>query len=215
MTINNRFIVKISELHTQAYCEYQLKFQWAGIKIVTPQMEEGKKCHGELEADHKEQTKGMPKTTLEKAIESTAEGVESIGREVFIQSEEYGLIGKIDEILISPEGIFIIDDKPTDFAYPTDMSQARAYAVCVESEYKNLILSNNLKVYSVIRNRDTKKHVWVEELTEAEKREVLESVERIRKLAKGEISFIPTTKPNKCKSCRYHLAKICDKSLAG
>jgi len=207
-----RKVVRISDLHTQAYCEYQLNFQWKGVRIVSEQMQNGTIKHEQLEAEHNERMKDAPKVTLDKAIENTSIGKKSIGREVFIQSEGYGLIGKIDEILISPEGIFIIDDKPTDFAYLSDKSQARAYAMCIESEYSNLIRENNLKIFSVIRNRDSKKIVWSEELTKDVTSETLEKIERIRKLAKGEIQFIPTTKPNKCRACQYHKAGVCDRS---
>lgn len=213
MSIDNT-IVKVSDLHTQAYCEYQLNFQWKGVRIVSEHMEQGTKRHEELEAEHKEKMKDAPQVTLEKAIQNTSLGKESIGREVFVKSDTYSIIGKIDEILISPEGIFIIDDKPTDFAYLSDKSQARAYAICIYDEYENIILANNLKVYSVIRNRDSGDTIWSEEFTAKIKAETLERVERIRKLAKGEIPFIPTKNPNKCKVCQYHKAGVCDRSSA-
>jgi len=211
---DNGVIIKISDLHTQAYCEYQLNFQWSGVRIVSEQMETGTRRHQELEAEHNEKMRDAPQVTLEKAIENTSLGKESGGREIFVKSDTYGIIGKIDEILISPEGIFIIDDKPTDFAYLSDKSQARAYAICIRDEYENIILSNNLKVFSVIRNRDSGDTIWSEELTDAVKSETLERIERIRKLAKGEIAFIPTRNPNKCRVCQYHKAKVCDKSSA-
>ena len=195
--------LKISEFNIQAYCEYQLKYIWQGIDIKTEAMITGTLRHKELEDDHREKMKDAKKVTVEEAVKL---GLKGSGRELRIKSKEHFLFGLIDEVQLQEQGVLIIDDKPGDKVYRSAINQARAYSLCFESEF-----GGKQKIFSAIRNRDTGETTWIEEFTEEAKKDILEVVERIRKLARGEIDFIPTKFPNKCKPCRFK--EICDKSL--
>jgi CRISPR-associated exonuclease Cas4 len=198
--------LKISELHSQAYCEYQLKYAWQGIDIKTEQMIIGSARHKELEDKHTERMKDAPKMSMEEALRL---GVKGSGRELRVRSEEHFLLGFIDEVQFQPDAVYVIDDKPDKKIYRSAMNQARAYSLCVSSIYSEYV--KDKKIFSVIRNRDSGEVIWNEEFTENPRKDVMEVIERLRKLAKEEIDFIPTKFPNKCRPCRFN--KICDKSL--
>ncbi|MBS3053924.1 MAG: PD-(D/E)XK nuclease family protein [Candidatus Aenigmarchaeota archaeon] len=193
--------IKISDIHTQAYCEYQLKFSWQGINPKSEAMLAGTIRHAELQTEHAERMKDAPKMSVEEALRL---GVRGSGRELRIKSGEHFIYGKIDEIQFAENAIFIIDDKPSGKVYPSSMNQARAYALAFASEYPPA-----KPVFSAVRDRNTGEALWMEEFTDEVKSNIIEIVERVRKLARKEIDFIPTTKPFKCRPCRFN--SICDR----
>ncbi|HLD84034.1 MAG TPA: PD-(D/E)XK nuclease family protein [archaeon] len=195
--------IKISDINVQAYCEYQLKFSWQGIDPKTEAMLVGSLRHAELETAHTERMKDAPKVSVEEALRL---GVKGSGRELRIKSGRHFLYGKIDEVQFEPNAIFIIDDKPSGNVYLSAMNQARAYSLAFSSEY-----APDKPVFSAVRDRNTGEALWMEEFTGEVQSKIIEVVQRIRSLAKGEIDFISTTKPFKCRPCRFN--SICDRKL--
>ncbi|MBI4014793.1 MAG: PD-(D/E)XK nuclease family protein [Candidatus Aenigmarchaeota archaeon] len=195
--------IKISDLHAQAYCEYQLHFSWQGIDPKTEAMIAGSLRHAQLEEEHKEKMKETVKMSVEEAIKIGAKGS---GRELRIKSREYRLYGLIDEVQLQSSAVFIIDDKPGGKAYRSATNQARAYSLCFLSEF-----NPPKPVFSVIRDSATGEVTWMEQFNDEAKKDIEEVVARVHALARGERDFVATKMPWKCAKCRF--AAVCDRKL--
>ncbi len=199
--------LSISEFNIQSYCEVQLKFIWQGIKVKTKQMINGFKIHNEKLQDFKDQTKDLEDVDIVNAIKRAIEKQERFaGREVFIVSPTFRLIGVIDSIEIGPEGIIIADDKPIEYPYLSVKSQLVAYATAFKDRYKP-----TLDIYMIVKNRDKGTIVWEDVFSQEWFEFIVEKINRLHELALGRREFEPTANPKKCLSCSYR--NICDKKI--
>lgn len=197
----------ISEFHQQSYCEVQLKFMWQGIIRKTKQMLNGAEIHKEKFEKFVEETKDMEKVDIKDAIRRALENNERFsGREVFIKSPTFRLIGIIDSIEIGPDGILIIDDKPSKYTYLSDKSQILAYAIAFKDLYRP-----PLDIFMMIRNRDDGSVIWKDILTEYWVIFMLEKINRLHDLVLGKREFEPTKNRKKCLACNYR--DLCEYKL--
>ncbi|MBN1159606.1 MAG: PD-(D/E)XK nuclease family protein [Candidatus Diapherotrites archaeon] len=127
-------------------------------------------------------------------------------REAPIKSEKFNIWGKIDEIICSEKGVFIVDDKPGETPYLGYKLQTWGYCLAFLDKY-----DPNCKIYAVLRNSDSQNPFWSKEFTKEDAKKVIEAIERIRKLFSGKLDWTTTKFPNKCKSCSF--ARNCDKCL--
>ena len=132
-------------------------------------------------------------------------------REVELQhiSNNVVLLGRIDELSCDRDGIYITDDKPSDYAYIGVRKQIWAYCHLLENNFRNLIQK---PVYAVLKNRDNGEIVWKEKYSGAHKEQFLLAMLRLRDVLSEKRKPEPTKNPNKCAACQYN--KVCEFSLA-
>jgi len=200
--------IAISEFHQQSYCEVQLKFKWQGIIKETQQMLEGSEIHEEKFEKFIEETKEKEEVDIKDAIKRAVENNERFsGREVFIISPNFRIFGMIDSVEIGPDGIIIVDDKPSEYPFISDKSQIIAYAIAFKDFYRP-----PLDIFMSIKNRDSGDIMWEEVLTQDWVDFLLEKINRLHELALGRREFEPTKNPKKCLACSYR--DICNKKIS-
>ena len=203
-------LIPVSWLHTQSYCEYQIKLQYLdhlqGEKSAA--LTKGIIGHARLDKEFKKKAKPL-REPLEDYLPKLAAGKEEpiTMRQVKVCSPKFGVIGEIDEAQIYPEAAVIIDDKPGDTAWLSNKRQVWGYCLCFQDQYN---WPN--KLIAVLRNRDSQQVFWEKEFSEKDEQDVAEAINRLHSLLAGKIDWIPTKKPNKCAACSFK--NVCDKSLA-
>jgi len=198
-----RYFFPVSWLHTQAYCEMQL--YWEKFKRVekppSKKMIQGSRVHKALEKEHLK--KAEVKLTIPEAFDlSKREKISIKFREVKVFGKT-GLYGRIDEIIISPEEVILLDDKPGNHPWMSNIRQVRGYCLTFDENY-----SHERITVAQLRNRETGRVFWHEDFSAESRMDTLEMVKRIQSLIKGEREFEPTQNPVKCKSCRF--GSICN-----
>ncbi|MDD5417017.1 MAG: PD-(D/E)XK nuclease family protein [Candidatus Aenigmarchaeota archaeon] len=196
----------ISEFNIQAYCEVQLKYRWSGIVRVTPSMVLGTKAHKQIENKFVEDTKDLEEVSIEQALELAKQGISTVARELPITSPTFRLNGIIDQIEITPNGIIILDDKPSEYAHYGSQVQLYLYAIAFKDRYRP-----DLDIQVRIRHRDSGDTVWEDMLTEEIHNEIMERLQRMVELALGQREFEPTQNPKKCEKCTYR--EMCKTNL--
>lgn len=121
------------------------------------------------------------------------------------------LLGRIDELSCDKDGIYVIDDKPNDYAYIGVRKQVWAYCHLVESNFRELIEKVQKPLYAVLKNRDSGEVVWKEKYAGAHKEQFLLAMLRLKDVLAGKRKPEPTKNPNKCAACQYN--KVCEFSL--
>ena len=121
----------ISWLYAQDYCEYQLYLdQVKGVEVDdTPAMVEGSVEHQRLEDEFL--AKAEAEYTFEEAVEESQKTPIS-SRELYVEDRSLGIKGYIDELILSPDGFTVIDDKPvgrTGKVYPSSKHQVYGYCL--------------------------------------------------------------------------------------
>ena len=119
------------------------------------------------------------------------------------------LLRRIDELECDKDGIYVNEDKPSDYAYIGVRKQLWAYCHLLENNFKNLIQK---PVYAVLKNRDDGSIVWKEKFTGAHKEQFLLAFLRLRDVLLEKRKPEPTKNPNKFSACQYR--KVCEFSLA-
>jgi len=195
----------ISEFNIQAYCEVQLKYRWSGIKITTPAMIAGTQTHSQIEQTFVEETKDLEEVSIEEALELAKQGITTAARELHISSNTFRLNGIIDQIEIGPNGIIILDDKPSDQPHFGSKVQLFMYAIAFKDRYRP-----ELDISVKIRHSKSQKIVWEDAFTETIHEEMMERLQRMNELALGKREFEPTQFDVKCKHCSYR--EMCKKS---
>lgn len=201
---NGNSWIAISEFHQQAYCEVQLKYKWAGIKRITPQMTKGTEIHDEKLDEFEKETEGAEQVEVKEAIKRAIEkGERFVARELLIRSPTFRLYGMIDAVEIGPHGITITDDKPCEYPYMSAVSQILGYGIAFKDFYRP-----NIDIFLIIKHHNGD-IIWEEVLDQDKVDEMLERINRIHELATGLREFEPTGNPKKCASCSYR--DICKK----
>ncbi len=189
--------VPIHLLHTQAYCEYQIYIEYVkGIEVEpTLEMHLGSERHESLDEEHKKKAK--LELSMDQALaKSEAEDIALISREVYIQGSN--TLGRIDEILIEPNKITIIDDKPNPTPYFTNQVQVWGYCHTFKEVY-----APTLPIFGALRNEYTAEITWQEEFTEEYSARVIDGVRRIQDILSGKTQGSPTTNTRKCRPCQF------------
>ena len=196
----------ISLMTVQDYCEYQLYLRcYKGVRAApTWQMLHGTKKHAQLEERFLE--KAEPLTVpLEEQIRLTLKGLDDAFsvREIRLESKQYKMRGKADEIMVSQEAGYVIDDKPrlTEGA----KNQVRAYCLAFQEQF-----GFEKPLYSVVRDRDSQDIAWQEPYDDPAQHHVKKIIARVWDILNG-CPGNSSDNPNKCRACRYRYA--CDRSL--
>jgi len=194
--------IPIHLLNSQTYCEYQIYLEYVkGIKVKpTLEMNKGREIHKALEKEHKKKAK-FKLSVMDAIKKSQKEKITLVGREIPVTGNY--LCGFIDEILLMPDQIVIIDDKPNSYSFFANKKQVFGYCLAFEEQFKT-----NFKLIACIRHRDSKKIVWKETFSANHKDVVFESVKRIFGIINRNKKAEPTNKINRCKSCRFR--NVCD-----
>lgn len=204
--VENPVVIGASWFQEASFCEQKLYLN--KVKklplIQTAAMAKGASIH---EGKYEDFAKSAVPTTWEDFFKSD-ELVTS--REVELQhiSNNVVLLGRIDEVGCDKDGIYIIDDKPNDYAYIGVRKQIWAYCHLLENNFKDLI---NKPIYAVLKNRDDGSIVWKERFTGAHKEQFLLAMLRLRDVLSENRKPEPTKNPNKCAVCQYN--KVCEFSL--
>ncbi|MBI2107647.1 Dna2/Cas4 domain-containing protein [Candidatus Woesearchaeota archaeon] len=202
-------IIGASWLSEQSFCEQKLYLN--KVKkiplVATFSMKKGSAVH---ESKYEEFAKEAKPATWEEFFAS--DGL-VVSREVELRHSGNNviLLGRVDEVACDKDGVYIIDDKPNDYAYIGIRKQIWAYCHLVENNFKALIEKNNKTVFAVLKNRDTGAVVWKEKYIGTHKEELLISLMRLRDVLTGKRQPEPTKNANKCKVCQYN--SVCEFSL--
>ena len=113
--------------------------------------------------------------------------------ELRIESEKYGLVGKIDKVMISKEGYIPYEVKNSEASNPhkSDLLQLAAYALLLEEHFKTKISRGVLEY----KNQEIEI-----EISEELKQDVLNIISCLNMLNEKNIPPI-TEKLNKCRAC--------------
>ncbi|MBU4124531.1 MAG: PD-(D/E)XK nuclease family protein, partial [Nanoarchaeota archaeon] len=144
--------------------------------------------------------------TIEEALELAKQGITTVARELHISSNTFRLNGIIDQIEIGPNGIIILDDKPSDQPYFGSKVQLFMYAIAFKDHYKP-----DLDIHVKIRQSKTQKIVWEDTFNEKIHEEMMERLQRMNELALGKREFEPTQYEVKCRNCTYR--EMCKKNV--
>lgn len=191
--------VPIHLLHTQAYCEYQIYLEHVkGVEVEpTVEMQKGIEKHDSLDEEHRK--KAEVKLTFDQAlIKSATEGVALKSRDVYVQGS--ATYGRIDEIIIEPSRIIIVDDKPTPVPYLTNKVQVWGYCHTFKEVYKS-----DLPLFGALRHEDTGEITWLEQFLEEHDARVIDGINRTQAILTGKTKGEPTSNKRKCTSCRLRV----------
>lgn len=202
--MNKKIVIKASWLGSMDYCEYKWYLENVlGMPVpVTKAMHIGANKHAKKEEAFLEVAKP---TTMEEFLKSTKY---TISKEIMLSREfdDFILIGKIDELAIDAQNVYVIDDKPRAYPWPGTKLQLYAYCVLFEENFKGL----NKKIIAVLRNRDSDEEVWTNNFTGTERDKTFEILNRIKSLFEQKVEPIPTNNPRKCQACVLHQQKKCE-----
>lgn len=206
--MENNFISG-SWLLTHGYCEYRFFLQYV-IKIKTP-VTVAMKIGTEV---HEQKEEAFLETAVEVSWNDFLKSREySITKEVPLNTkfENTMLFGRVDEIGVDKDGIYIIDDKPRAKLYSGVKNQILFYCYLFKRNFSD---KTSKPIYSVLRDRDTNVEVWKEQFSLNNEFLLINNLNRIKKVINQEVEPIPTDNPNKCKSCIMHKLNACPYSLA-
>ncbi len=194
----------ISWLNKQGFCEYGIFLENVkGIEVKpTKSMVEGTQEHLILENKFKEDAETA---TFDEMLETSKTG-EILSRELPVISEQYGVRGFIDEIWMTPDEFIIIDDKPGRVAYSSSINQLYGYCLA----FKEMVPEKR-RIIASLRERGTDNIFWSSYFDNKAETDIKNLINRMHKLLNGDIEFIPTNNPNKCRGCRFN--KLCDKKV--
>lgn len=206
--MESRFVViGASWFQEASFCEQKLYL--SRVKklplTATEAMAEGALIH---EGRYEDFIKSAAPVTWEEFFKSEQLAA---SREVELQhiSNNVVLLGRIDELSCDKDGIYINEDKPSDYAYIGVRKQIWAYCYLVENSFREMIQK---PVYAVLKNRDDGSVIWKERYTAAHKEQFLLAMLRLRDVLTEKRKPEPTKNPNKCAACQYN--KVCEFSLA-
>lgn len=194
----------ISWLNTQGYCEYCIYLEKVkGIKRApTRAMIDGTQTHQALEDKFK---KDAVPTTMEEMME-TSKTAEVLSRELYVESPRYGVRGMIDEIWMTPDEFIIIDDKPGNKAYSSQINQVLGYCLAFKDKY-----DDGRRIVASLRQSTTGDIFWQQYFDQEAEDKIKNIVRHVHQSLLGNEEFISTKNPNKCRSCRF--SPHCDRKV--
>ncbi|MEM0203836.1 MAG: CRISPR-associated protein Cas4 [Archaeoglobaceae archaeon] len=180
--------IDVSDVVQFLYCPRKVYFmKVAGFRIVKPKMEEGKRVQEEV------------LRKLEKIAEKMGG---KLSTNVALESDRYGISGRIDALVLTQDSAFPIDVKFSKFSsisYAWKM-QLTAYSVLAEENFGCRVESAFIYLVS---ERELLKEVRI---FPEDKRALLRLLEEIRELLESE-SYPKASKSKKCNYCE--VAKFC------
>lgn len=132
------------------------------------------------------------------AVHAAAEGVRHF--DVLLASHRHQLVGRLDEIVETPEGVYLIDYKDTtkDFGYWS--AQMYAYHLCAEEMGWRVLGSY---IYSI----PSRKYFAAKETAQHQK-QLAVLLKDVQRMVADEICPPPSSVIGKCRVCQY--ARFCN-----
>jgi len=198
--------IGISWLNTYMYCPYQL-YLWRVKKIKVPktaEMTAGTERHEILQLNHEASVE--EELSIEDAlISSKLERKAYRFREVHVLAKlgRYQIAGYIDELIIYPERVDIIDDKPGKNAYMGEKMQVYGYALAFREMH-----GIHRKIRAIIRNRDSGEILFTEYFGGENEKLLQNTLYDVYLLLKDLKHDFPAPNPAKCARCRYR--EVCE-----
>ncbi len=165
-------------------------------------MIDGIMTHQVLEDEFK---KDAVPTTMEEMIE-TSKTAEILSRELYVESARYGVRGMIDEIWMTPDEFIIIDDKPGNKAYSSQINQVFGYCLAFKDKYGDC-----RRIVASLRQSTTGDIFWQQYFDQEAEDKIKNIIYHVHQSLRGNEEFIPTKNPNKCSSCRFN--SHCDRKV--
>lgn len=204
--LRDKHLFPISWLHKQEYCEYQILLEnIKGIKVKpTAAMLDGKKEHERLYNDFRKEA--VPATFEQMLAESRAAKVFS--REFKVFDTKHGVYGLIDEVLLTPNELVVIDDKPGGRIFQSNINQTYGYCLA----FKELVGPvDGRQIVAALRQRGTETVYWKAPFTKSVEESTVALIDHIHSLISGIAEFGSTDNANKCNACRLRI--ICDRAV--
>ena len=201
--------IKASWLGSHDYCEYKWYLETV-LKEEMPivrAMVVGKEIHKVKEDEFRKVAKP---TTAKEFLESK---FYTITKEIGLKKEfdDFILVGKIDELGVDANNLYVIDDKPGAKPWLGTKRQIWAYCILVkEFVRENYPEHLNKRILAVLRNRDSNREVWKEEFTDSNVIDVFSVISRMLSLFNKEAEPIPNNIPGKCRACILHKQEKCE-----
>lgn len=204
--------ISASWLNEHDYCEYKFYRRYVLKEEIprTQAMAIGHNIHAEKEEKFLEVA---TPATMEEFLASTRY---TITKEIrleheFDDSAIEGILlkGKIDELAIDANNVYVIDDKPNASPYPGTLRQLWAYCILFKKNYPQV----KKTVLAVLRDRDAETEVWKKPFFNENNIEVQRTLLRIKMLFKGSVEPVPNTVPGKCRACILHKLGRCEYSV--
>jgi hypothetical protein len=195
--LGNRRLFPISWLHKQEYCEYQIFLEnIKGIKVKpTEAMLEGKKEHERLYKDFRKEA--VPAAFEQMLAESRTAKV--ISREFRVFDTRHGIYGLIDEVLLTPDAVVVIDDKPRGKIFASNINQVYGYCLA----FKELAgPGDSRQIVGALRQGGTDNVYWRKPFTKPVEESIVAVIEHIHSLISGTVDFSSTHNVRKCNACR-------------
>ena len=198
--------IAVSWIHTYFFCPYQLYLMRVkGISVPkTEKMIEGGRWHEAQHVQHVEESMG--EMSVEDALMlSRFERKAYKFREVNVHAnfKRYQLGGRMDELVIYPDLVRIVDDKPKEVAYESDFMQVFGYALAFKEMF-----NPDRKIEVVIRSEITGEEIWKSGFTDDAERRIRKALDEIYLLLK-DISIPPIqVYSKKCEACSY--SDVCE-----
>ena len=194
---------------TYGYCEYKFYLQYV-LKVkapITPAMQVGAQIHAKKEEQ-------FLKTAVPIIWDDFLKSSEyAFTKEVQLRNkfENNVILGKVDEVGVDRDGIYIIEDKPHPRLF--DGTKMQIFAYCFM--FKRTFSEKTAKpIYAILRDRDTNEEVWKEQFGIKNESSFTTTITRIKKILQNEENPIPTQNPNKCAACIMNKINACKFSLA-
>jgi len=200
--------INASWFGSHEYCEWKwyLENVLKEKVPITRSMAIGKEIHQIKEDKFKEVAiPSTPKEFLESKFYT-------ITKEILLRKEfnDFILVGKIDELGVDADSLYVIDDKPRAKPYLGPKRQIWAYCILINEFVKeNHPKHSGKKIISILRDRDTNEEVWKEEFSEDNQKEVLDVIDRMLSLFRKEIEPEANIIPAKCRACILHKNNTC------
>jgi len=202
-------VIKASWFGSHDYCEYKWYLENV-LKEEAPILKTmivGKEIHQIKEYEFR---KIASPATMKEFLDSKKY---TITKEISLRKEfsEFILVGRLDELAVDENYIYVIDDKPKAKLWLGNKRQIWAYCILVKDLIKNKYPQHaNKTILAVLRDRDFDKEVWNKKFEESDIIEVISTVYRILMLLKKKIETIPNKIPGKCRACVLHKNKRCE-----
>lgn len=129
-----------------------------------------------------------------KALHAVVSGERRLS--VPLVSHQLQLVGKLDEMIVAPDGVYLVDYKDTDRDYGYWQAQMTAYRLCAEEEPGVKVLE--CYIYTI----PTRQYHLIP--ASAQGQRVLEkTLAFLRELTNTEVCPPPTPQIGKCRTCQY------------
>ena len=202
-------IIPISRIQQFGFCEYSVFLR--DIENVeaepTEQMITGKQAHDQL---YEEFLATAKPSTIKQMIKKSRKS-EVLSRELFVESEMFGILGRIDEIHFSPNNFVIIDDKPGTRVFTSNKNQVFAYCLAfIDYISQWRAMDDSRPVIAALRERDSQKIIWRSPFDETARTVIVNEINRMHSMMSGNLPFSITNNPNKCRACSVR--EHCDKA---